>query len=123
LKRIKTFKVFKHPVLGYQAVKVGFSWPGLFFSGIWLLLKQLWGYAFVFLSITLLLSFVEAGFEKEESIAGMVLVFWLEIGIYIFVGSKGNEWRSDNLQKRGFKLIDIVQAEIPSAAIRKVSTI
>jgi hypothetical protein len=102
---------------------VGFSWPGLFFSGIWLLLKQLWGYAFVFLSITLLLSFVEAGFEKEESIAGMVLVFWLEIGIYIFVGSKGNEWRSDNLQKRGFKLIDIVQAEIPSAAIRKVSTI
>ncbi|MCJ7482497.1 MAG: DUF2628 domain-containing protein [Thermodesulfovibrionales bacterium] len=123
MEKIKTFKVFKHPTLGYQAVKVGFSWPGLFFSGIWLLLKQLWGYAFVFLSITLLLSFIEAGFEKEESIAGMVLVLWLEIGIYIFVGAKGNEWRAANLQKRGFELIDTVQAETPNAAIGKISKI
>ena len=104
-------------------MKVGFSWPGLFFSGIWLLLKQLWGYAFVFLSITLLLSFIEAGFEKEESIAGVVLVLWLEIGIYIFAGAKGNEWRADNLLKRGFELIDTVQAETPNAAIGKISII
>ena len=52
--------------------------------------------------------------------AGMVLVLWLEIGIYIFVGAKGNEWRVINLQKRGFELIDTVQAETPDAAIGKI---
>jgi len=101
-------------------VKVGFSWPGLFFSGIWLLVKRLWGHTLLFLSLTLLLSFLEASFEKEESMAGMVLVLWLEIGIYIFVGAKGNEWRVINLQKRGFELIDTVQAETPDAAIGKI---
>jgi hypothetical protein len=101
-------------------VKVGFSWPGLFFSGIWLLVKRLWGHTLLFLSLTLLLSFLEASFEKEESMAGMVLVLWLEIGIYIFVGAKGNEWRVINLQKRGFELIDTLQAETPDAAIGKI---
>jgi len=52
-----------------------------------------------------------------------VLVLWLEIGIYIFAGAKGNEWRADNLLKRGFELIDTVQAETPNAAIGKISII
>ncbi len=119
MRKIKPFKVFKHPTLGYQSVKIGFSWPGLFFSGIWLLTKKLWGYAFVFLSISIFLSFMEAAFEKEESLAGMVLVLWLEIGVYIFVGVKGNEWRAANLQKRGFELIDTVQAETPMQQSQK----
>ncbi len=119
--KTKTFKVFKHAIFGYLAVKVGFSWPGLFFSGIWLLLKRLWGYAIVFFLITLLLSFLEAGFEQEENIAGMVLVLWLQLGIYIFVGVKGNEWHENNLKKRGFELIETVQAENPAAAIGKIA--
>jgi len=53
----------------------------------------------------------------------MVLVLWLEIGIYIFVGAKGNEWCAANLQKRGFELIDTVQAETPSAAIGKFTKV
>jgi Protein of unknown function (DUF2628) len=104
-------------------VKVGFSWQGLFFSGIWLLVKKLWRHAFVFLSLSLLLSFMEAGFEQEKSIAGMVLVLWLEIGLYIFVGVKGNQWWATNLQKRGFELIDTVQAETPSSAIEKIARV
>ncbi|KPK45006.1 MAG: hypothetical protein AMK74_04255 [Nitrospira bacterium SM23_35] len=119
--RIKTFRVFQHPAFGYQAVKVGFSWPGLFFSGIWLLLKRLWGYALVFLSITIVLSFIETGFEKDQNITGIVLILWLEIGMYIFVGVRGNDWHAANLQKRGFELIDTVQAETPGAAIGKVA--
>jgi len=51
----------------------------------------------------------------------MVLVLWLEIGIYIFVGANGNEWRAANLQKRGFELIDTVQAETPNAAMGKIA--
>ncbi len=118
---IKTFKVFKHSTLGYRAVKVGFSWPGLFFSGIWLLVKRLWGHALVFLSLTLLLSFLEVSFEQEENTAGRVLIIWLEIGLYIFVGSKGNEWSAVNLEKRGFEFIETVEAETPSAAIARIA--
>jgi len=123
LKKIKTFKIFRHPVIGYQAVKVGFSWPGLFFSGIWLLLKRLWWHALVFFLISFLLSFMETGFEKEENIAGMVLVLWLQIGMYIFVGVKGNEWSENNLRKRGFELLDTVQAETTVAAIGKITRV
>lgn len=123
MKKIKTFQVFKHPMLGYQAVKVGFSWPGLFFSGIWLLLKKLWGYAFVFLIISVVLSFIEAGFEEQKSLSGMVLVLWLEIGVYIFVGVKGNEWCVRNLQKRGFQLVETLRAETPDEAIGKISKV
>ncbi len=102
-------------------MKVGFSWPGLFFSGIWLLLKRLWGHSLVFFSITIMFSLLETGFEKDQNIAGMVLILWLQIGIYIFVGVKGNEWHAANLQKRGFTLVDTVQAESPGAAISKSS--
>jgi hypothetical protein len=123
LKKIKTFKIYKHPVFGYQAVKVGFSWPGLFFSGIWLLLKRLWWYALAFFLISFVLSFMETGFEQQENIAGIVLVLWLQIGMYIFVGVKGNEWNEANLRKRGFDMVDTVQAETPHAAIGKVSGI
>ena len=121
--KLKTFRVFQHNVFGYQAVKVGFSWPGLFFSGIWLLLKRLWGHALVFLSITIVLSFIETGFEKDQNIAGMVIVLWLEIGMYIFVGVKGNDWHAANLQKRGFELVNTVEAETPGAAISKVAAL
>jgi len=123
IQNIRTFNVFKHAISGYRAVKVGFSWPGLFFSGIWLLLKRLWGYAIVFFLITLLLSFLEAGFEQEENVAGMVLVLWLQLGIYIFVGVKGNEWHGNNLRKRGFDFISTVQAETPDAAIGKIARV
>ncbi len=119
IRRQRTFKVFRHSVAGYRAVKVGFSWPGLLFSGVWLLLKRLWGHALIFLSITLFFSLIEAGFEKEENTAGMLLMLWLEIGLYIIVGVKGNQWYADSLLRREFELIGIVEAETPDAAIEK----
>lgn len=75
----------------------------------------------MFFLISFLLSFMEAGFEQEENITGLVLVLWLQIGMYILVGVKGNEWNENGLRKRGFVLVDTVQAETPGAAIGKVS--
>ena len=114
---MKTFKVFKHPTLGFQAVKVGFSWPGFLFCVIWLLIKKLWGHALIIISIFILLTLMHTVFENEQSHAMLLL---LEIGVYIFVGVNGNKWRMTNLQDRGFKIIDTVQAETPDAAIGKV---
>ena len=55
--------------------------------------------------------------------AGKVLIIWLEIGLYIFVGAKGNEWCATNLLKREFELMETVQAETPSAAIAKIARV
>ena len=39
---MKTFNVFSHPVQGFEAVKVGFSWPAFLFGSLWMLDKGLW---------------------------------------------------------------------------------
>lgn len=114
---MKTFKVFKHPVLGYRAVKVGFSWPGFLFSVIWLLMKKLWGHALIVVSGIILLVSIEIFFDNAET---SVMVLLLELGIYIFVGVNGNEWHTSNMQAQGFELIDTLQAETPALAIGKI---
>jgi Mycobacterial 4 TMS phage holin, superfamily IV len=36
---MKQFRVFRHPVRGFEAVKVGVSWPAGFFSVFWMLTR------------------------------------------------------------------------------------
>ena len=115
---MKTFKVFKHPTLGYRAVKVGFSWPGFLFSVIWLLIKKFGGHALIVISSIILLTLIEMFFDNTQT---SVMVLLLEFGVYIFVGVNCNEWRVTNLQERGFKLIDTLQADTCNAAIGKIS--
>lgn len=115
---MKTFKVFKHPTLGYRAVKVGFSWPGFLFSVIWLLIKQLWGHALAVMSGIVLLTLIEMFFNNTQT---SVMVLLIEVGVYILVGVNCNEWLVTNLQALGFELIDTLQAETPHAAIGKIA--
>jgi len=119
---MKTFKVFRHPTLGFQAVKVGFSWPGFFFLFIWAFVKKLWGYAFAIIGILIILTIIEKLFMKGQyGYTNLLMEILLRLIVYIFVGLKGNEWRISNLQKRGFELVDTLQAESPDAAIGKVA--
>src|SRR3989337_3893601 len=39
---MKTFDLYRHPTLGYEAVKRGFSWPGFFITPLWALSKRMW---------------------------------------------------------------------------------
>ena len=115
---MKRFRVFQHTMHGYQAVKVGFSWPGFLFSVIWLLIKRLWMQAFILIAAILLLSSIELYFENIET---SLMVLLLEFSIYVFVGVYGNEWRVVSLQDRGYKLIDTLEADTPDEAISKIS--
>lgn len=117
---MKNFKVFKHPVFGYRAVKVGFSWPGFLFPAIWLLIKKLWWHALIVVSSIILLSFIEVIFDNAQT---SVMVLLVEAGIYILVGVNGNEWQMVNLQANGCELIDTVQAETPGEAIGKIADV
>jgi hypothetical protein len=116
---MKTFKVLKHPNFGYRAVKVGFSWPGFLFTIIWLLIKKLWVHALIVIFSIVLLSAIDMIFNNTQT---YVMVFLLELGVYVFVGINGNEWRVTNSQAHGFELIDTLQAKTPKAAIGKIAT-
>lgn len=116
--KLRTFRVYRHPGLGYRAVKAGFSWPGFLFSVIWLLVKKLWGHALIVISGVILLASIELYFDNPET---SFMVLLLEVGIYIFVGANGNEWCAADLREHGFELVDTLQAKTPGAAISKIA--
>ena len=39
---MKQLDVYSHPVHGFEVVKNGFSWPGFFFTWIWMMLCRMW---------------------------------------------------------------------------------
>ena len=114
---MKTFDLYHHPMRGYEAVKQGFSWPGFFFTWLWAFIKGLpiqGVILFVVIFGLQVLSYTEHG---PGPIPGLTALATL--GVCIVIGIKGNEWRRNSLAKRGFQLIDTVQAETPDAALTR----
>jgi len=122
---MKTFNVYKHPTLGIEAVKVGFSWPAFFFGLIWMLVKKLWGLAGVWFAACIVLSLVEIVTDQSsEGVAQALVYLILAVGnftLWLVPGFKGNKWREENLTKRGYEKITTVQAETPDAAVALAS--
>ena len=118
-----TFEVYKHPTLNkYEAVKRGFSWPALFFSWLWAIIKGLWIQAAIFITAGFILVYAESaleksGFPSDNPILGIV---WL--ALYIWFGLSGNDWRRRSLKNKGYKCIQRVQAKIGSDAIDIVTS-
>lgn len=118
---MKTFNVYKHPIQGIEAVKVGFSWPAFFFCGIWMLVKKLWGLAGVWFAAYIVLLLIEEVTDQSGESGARVLVYLiLAVGyltIWLVPAFKGNKWRERNLSKRGYEQLTTVQAETPDAAV------
>lgn len=123
---MKTFNVYRHPIQGLEAVKVGFSWPAASAGPMWMLVKQLWGLSGLWVAMYFVLSLVETVAEKFEPGGGQTLVYLLLVAGYIVLGLvpgfKGNMWREKNLLRRGFGMLGTVQAETPEAAISQMAT-
>ena len=123
---MKHFKVYQHPTTGYEAVKVGFSWPAFFFSWIWMLVKKLWGFAGLWFVLYLVLSIIEVATDEAGSEPGLQGIMYLLLAggyfaLALVPGFKGNEWRGNNLRKKGFEMIQKVEAETPEAATASVA--
>lgn len=118
---MRTFDVYQHPNLGYQAVKQGFAWPAFFFTVIWALIKRLWKIALILFGVMFFLTFIETIFEQGGSEEGVLVMLFLQIVFFVFVGAKGNDWRRKNLENRGFKHVRVVQAKNVDAAIGEVA--
>ena len=123
---MKTFNVYRHPIQGPETVKVGFSWPAASVGPIWMLAKQLWGLSGLWVAMYFALSLVETVAEKFEPGGSQTLVYLLLVAGYFVLGLvpgfKGNTWREKNLLRRGFGMLDTVQAETPEAAISQMAT-
>jgi uncharacterized protein DUF2628 len=121
---MKTFKVYKHPTRGLEAVKVGFSWPGFLFGIFWMLLKKLWAMALLWFGLYFVCNVVNtvAGQSEESGAQALVYLFLAAgyVALNLIPGFKGNQWRETNLTKRGFALVGTVQTETPDAAIAQV---
>ncbi len=115
---MKTFSVYHHPVRGYEAVKQGFSWPALFFGLFWMGVKRLWGLAGLWFALLVVLDLIATAQPTEEV---QILTAVGYLGWWLIPGCKGNAWRMANLTKRGYELVQVVEAETPDAAIARVA--
>ena len=118
---MKTFDVFKHPTQGYEAVKCGFSWPAFFFTWIWAFVKKLWLHGVMFIILTFILTFFETVFDNEGMIGISLAFSVLSLVLFFVFGFKGNEWRSNWLQKRGYSYIKTLEASSPDAATATIA--
>ena len=122
---MKTFNVYRHPIQGLEAVKVGFSWPASLAGPIWMLVKKLWGLSGLWLAMYFALSLVETVTDQSEPGGAQALVYLLLVAGYFALGLvpgiKGNKWREKDLVRRGFEMLGTVQAETPEAAISQVA--
>jgi hypothetical protein len=123
---MKTFNVYRHPIQGLEAVKVGFSWPAASAGPIWMLVKQLWGWSVLWIALYVSLSLVETDTDTSE-LGGIQALVYLHlvagyVALSLIPGVKGNQWWERNLVRRGFEMLGTVQAETPDAAISQMTT-
>lgn len=114
---MNSYKIYSNPQGTLEAVKVGWSWPGFFFSGIWALVKKMWFLGSALIIIFLVLeSFVP--FSLSPTMSGMeIFINISSLIVSIVFGIKGNEWRETNLQTRGYEFKGTVRAQNGEGAI------
>lgn len=115
---MKAYKVYKHPVKGYKAIKQGFSWPGFFLAFFWAFYKRLW------LIGTVLLIIAIVSYPYKAYPLGLRAVLELfQIGMSIYVGKHGNKWREHSLKDRGFRFQREVTAKTGDAAVGVIAEV
>lgn len=119
---MKNFKVYHHPIKGFEAVKIGFSWPVCLLGIPWMLAKKLWAMAGIWFLMYLCAGIVSviadhSGLTPGLQIIVSSLLFVAYIALCLIPGFKGNSWRLKNLEKRGYEFKREIQADSPDAAI------
>lgn len=118
----RRYDVYRRSDGTLETIKHGFSWPALFGGAIWAWVKGMVGIGFALLGLGIILRISPILFVAVFGSAGAFIDFLISIGVIIWVGSKGNEWRRRSMDKRGFELIaQSVQASSGKDAIRLVS--
>ncbi len=125
------YKVYKHSVQGYEAIKTGFSWPALLFIWIWAFIKKLWVHGAILIFATMLGQIILVNVNDwTRGNYDIPMIVNILIGILFFLcifapsivaGMYGNKWREVSMLARGYKLIQTVEAGAPDGAIAIVN--
>ena len=125
---MSSYKVFKHQEKGFKAVKSGFARLAPF-NPIWPLFRGLRSVFISYIIIILVLAGIDFeiyGFEGYIDIpnaSNVQLIFFIfQIIILVTPGLKGNEWTSNNLQKKGYVFDCSIEAKNKNEAIALAHT-
>lgn len=117
----KKFGVFEDPAGGFRAIPVGFNWGAALLTWIWALANGIWAPALALVGLDLLLFLVL--FPIADLKTSVLLVRTLvAIGVAIYFGTRGNPWRADKLEARGFKFLGIIEALSAGSAVDLTKT-
>ena len=124
---MSSYKVFKHPEKGFEAVKSGFAWLAPF-NPIWPLFRGLWALFITYIFFILVLASIDAqiyGLVDFIDITNANNLQWIlliiQIVIFASPGFKGNEWTATNLQKKGYIFDCSIEANNKKEALTFVS--
>jgi|TARA_B110000914_G_C15291268_1_gene366756 hypothetical protein len=121
---MSSYKVFKHPEKGFEAVKSGFAWLAPF-NPIWPLFRGLWMLFITYIFFILVLASIDA---QIYGLVGVIdiknannlqwILFFIQIVIFTSPGFKGNQWTANNLLKKGYIFDCSVEAKNIDEALR-----
>jgi|TARA_B110000459_G_scaffold175095_1_gene198256 hypothetical protein len=121
---MSSYKVFKHPEKGFEAVKSGFAWLAPF-NPIWPLFRGLWMLFIIYIFFILVLASIDA---QIYGLVGVIdiknannlqwILFFIQIVIFASPGFKGNQWTANNLLKKGYIFDCSVEAKNIDEALR-----
>ena len=125
---MSSYKVFKHPEKGFEAVKSGFAWLAPF-NPIWPLFRGLWAVFITYIFFILVLASIDAqiyGLVDFIDITNANNLQWIlliiQIVIFASPGFKGNEWTATNLQKKGYIFDCSIEANNKKEALTFVTS-
>ena len=121
---MSSYKVFKHPEKGFEAVKSGFAWLAPF-NPVWPLFRGLWMLFITYIFFILVLASIDA---QIYGLVGVIdiknannlqwILFFIQIVIFASPGFKGNQWTANNLLKKGYIFDCSVEAKNIDEALR-----
>ena len=115
---MKVFTVYKHESKGYEAVKVGFSWPAFIFGAWWMLIK---GFIFVlifYIAIYVLMAIYYNDLDMNAPYnANDFFVFIISLILWFYPGFYGNSWLHKKFLDKSYLEIKSVSASSKEAAI------
>ena len=114
---MKTYDLYRHPTLGYEAVKRGFSWPGFLISPIWVLSKRMWLGGTLLLVAWLFLIAARADADAKGDAGGALILLVVHLALAIAAGFLGNSRWARSLARRGYEHLGAGDADDPDAAV------
>ena len=100
----------KNPKTGeIKQIKVGVSWILFLFSGLFglpLFLRKLHVWGGIFLALWVVNLVAPAAFPNDQGIGIVIILFFVFLGLQIFVGIKGNEMTAKNYLENGWLFLE-----------------